>query len=746
MSESDQKAFEAEPTQLALKMAVWEWLLLMLGLAVFLAMAYFASPQKSAAFDEQFHLAAGYSYLKTGDFRMASSHPPLIGLLAAVPLLARDDISLPLDHPSWEQSNYFLFSDQFLWRANENPQELLELARLPIMLLGLLLVAAIFIWTRQVFGRWAGWVSFGLAALDPNLIANSRLVTTDMGLTCLLFLAMWSLWRWLRQPSRRWVLATGILTGLTITTKYTGLLLAPLIPLCLFLYPNTSRRTFGRRLLATTGLGLIALLTVWIVYRFDWGRTEWLPFKVPAPYYWQTLVDTFLGYVDAGAKLNFLLGNATLEGSWYYFPVALGVKTPLPTLILLVPGLVALVRSRRWRRLACVWLPPLSFLLLGLTGVLTIGYRHILPAVPFMIMLAGWGGGLLLEKATRSRPWPAIAVGGLLLWSTVGAARIYPHQESYFNEIAGDWQRWSTILVDSNLDWGQDLIGLRHLLYDYGIEEVNLAYFGMAVPEQYGIRYRPLPGYLRNGDGPEVLAYNPVSPAPGWYAISATLLRLGTLTPQTADYYQYFAQREPVARANYSIYLYHVEDDRPAERITFSEAPVAQMPLELEQRTIAKWTKTEATRIFPLGEGFEAEFQSRDVNFEDKMRLLGYEILNSRKLRPGETLELVLYWQVGDQPMLAPAPTVGQPLAAFVHVTAGEPWQIVAQYDGWETALRGLEPGDVIAHYVSIPIGDEVPPADYSLLLGLYSPQSEERLLADGGESYVLLAKATINP
>ncbi len=724
-----------------------EWLLLILGLTVFMALAYFSSAQKSASFDEQFHLGAGYAYLKTGDFRLSNSHPPLIALTAALPFFGRDDIVLPLEHPSWEQSNRFLFGDQFLWQANLNPQELLETARIPIMLLGVILITVIFAWTRQAFGRWAGWLAFALALLDPNLIANARLVTSDLGLTCLLFLTMWSFWNWLKRPHWLTGLVVGILAGLTATAKYTGLMLVPLVLLCALLYPAVDRRNLGRRLLSLIGIGVIGMLTIWAVYRFDWGYTEWLPIVVPAPYYWQSLGDTFIKLpIVSGDKLSYLLGQVSLEGWWYYFPIALGVKTPLPTLILLSVGIVSLVRSDRIRRLACIWLPPLSFLLLGMTGVLTIGFRHILPAVPFLIMLAGWGGGALLERTTRARPWPAIAVGGLLLWTAVTAGRIYPHQEAYFNEIAGDWPQWSKILVDSNLDWGQDLIALQKVLLDHGIEEVNLAYFGMGIPEKYGIRYRPLPGYLRFGDGPEIFAYNPVSPAPGWYAISATLLRLGTLSPETKDYYQYFSQLEPIDRAGYSIYLYHVEDDRPAQDIVVAHIPVAQASLDPEQRTIARWTKTEATKIFPRGENFEANFQLVDADFENRFRLLGYEILNSHEIRAGTNVELKLYWQVGERPILSPTPATGPPLAAFVHVTAGEPWQIVAQYDGWETAVRGLEPGDIIAHYAPIPIGDGVPPAEYDLLLGLYSPQTSERLILDIAEDSVFLSTLTVNP
>jgi len=63
---------------------LWEWPLLVLALFLFLAQLLIASPQKSAAFDEQYHLTAGYSYLRTGDPRLATTHPPLMGLIASL--------------------------------------------------------------------------------------------------------------------------------------------------------------------------------------------------------------------------------------------------------------------------------------------------------------------------------------------------------------------------------------------------------------------------------------------------------------------------------------------------------------------------------------------------------------------------------------------------------------------------------------------------------------------------------------
>ncbi len=117
---------------------------------------------------------------------------------------------------------------------------------------------------------------------------------------------------------------------------------------------------------------------------------------------------------------------------------------------------------------------------------------------------------------------------------------LFPHYEAYFNELVGGPANGQRILVDSNLDWGQDLPALKQLLDDRGLDQVYLSYFGTAPPEQYGINYRPLPSFPRFVKGSEVKAFNPYTPPPGWYAISATSLRLG-LYLQNRELYAYFS-------------------------------------------------------------------------------------------------------------------------------------------------------------------------------------------------------------
>ena len=237
-------------------MKYWESILLVVACTTFFLLSYRASPQKSAAFDEQFHLTAGYTYAQTGDARLANNHPPLMGLIASLPLLTQDNIHLPLEHPSWEDGNRFLFSDQFFWYAGNQTQAMLESARIPIILVGVLLLLTIFSWARLAFNsRWASWVALGLAVFDPNLLANSRLVTTDLGVTTFLFLSLFFLWLALKQDNQQTqpehvstalflrplpisLFMAGICAGFALAAKYNGVLIAPLALALILVYPR----------------------------------------------------------------------------------------------------------------------------------------------------------------------------------------------------------------------------------------------------------------------------------------------------------------------------------------------------------------------------------------------------------------------------------------------------------------------------------------------------------------------------
>lgn len=740
----------------------WQWLLLLGALLLFTAQASWSSTRKSAAFDEQYHLAAGYSYLRTGDFRLATNHPPLAGLLAALPLLGDAAITLPTEHPSWQSSDRFLFSDIFMWESGNDAQGMLLRARWAVTVLGAALVAALFFAARQLLGARAGWLALLLALGEPNLIAHSRFVTTDLALTLFIFLAVWMWWRWLMYARWRHVILAGLFAGLAMGTKYNGALVWGVIGLAMLIQPvtppgaNWRQRWAGLAVAAGAAVGV-----VWALYRLTLGPVDFLPgwLPLPAPHYWQWFWNTIVRIIDLqGARVDFFLGEASNRYWWQYFFVAAGVKLPLPLLLLALTGLLLLFRDRSVRRLCVLWLPPALLLLFGATQVLTIGFRHMLPAIPFVVLL----GASVAERVPwlYARRWRTVAATALLTaWLLFDIARIAPHYESFFNQLAGPWQNWSNLLVDSNLDWGQDLIELRAVMDARGIDVVNLAYFGKAAPEAYGVRYRPLPSYLRFMAGREIAAYNPYTPEPGWYAISATALRTGTMTPETADLYAVFRDLAPTARAGYSIYLYDLTypPETAIVRPTVLGAPLWSVPAEAlglapARRAMVKWRETPDSSILTQDEVRAATgaagFQAVDANFSDVLTLLGYTN-SAGGARPGAPLELTLYWRVGVAPMPQPAPTRGAPISAFAHLVDGDPANKVAEFDAWNVALRGLEPGDVIAQRVTLELPAAMPAKPYELLVGLYSPQNWQRLTTtQAGEQrdYAIAGAVEVTP
>ncbi len=762
------------------KMRWWEWLLFFAGLAAFAAQAVLASPLKSASFDEEYHIAAGYAYLKTGDFRMSTSHPPLVDTLSGLPLLFLNDVVLPTDHPSWQESNYFVFSDIFLWYANDNPHEILVNGRYPIIFLGTILAAALFWWARQIAGEWPGWLALILAVFDPNLIANSRLITTDLGLTLFMALTMWRLWCWRNSRIlslskwRVWfnLILVGGLAGCTMATKFTGLMVWPMILVVMLLWggkiedrsvkiedydgaPHLKSLIFNLFI-----LGIVAYAALWAIYRFDFGLIpdSHFPFPIPAPFYPYSVWDTFR-VIEEQPKAAFLLGQVSNRGWWYYFPVALLLKTSLPLLVLTAVGFFIMVRKDGWRETAVLWIPPLFFMLLAMTGRITIGYRHILPVVPFLIMIAAQiGRKIKIEDLTLKNVRPRsllfnLSVFGLLAWAALGTLRLWPHQEAFFNEIAGGPKHGSELLVDANIDWGQDLLFLRELMAKRGINEVYLSYFGTALPEAYGVNYKPLPGFMRFTAGAEIDAYNPYTPLPGWYAISETSKQLGLML-QNTDMYAYFQNKEPVACAGYSICLYEVayEDDVDVDRMvvngrSVSDIPPEELDIKGSNRVVTKWVNSPDVVVYPLGVGFVKPegFIAVDADFEGAFELLGVagmetaaSISSGQIVSRGESLNLTLYWQVGSGDVDTPKPSLAAPLAAFVHLSGEDPSQIVAQYDGWPSALSGLETGDIIAQPVTLFTATDAPLADYFVRVGLYSPQSGRRLQTGNGDVVVV--------
>jgi 4-amino-4-deoxy-L-arabinose transferase-like glycosyltransferase len=507
--------------------------------------------QKSPTMDEQNHIARGAAYLGTGDPRLSVEHPPLVNVLSALPAHLLLDLSLPLDG-WWEAGEWYHFADNFLWRANQDPDRIVFLARLPIIGLGLMLAALVFRWASARFGPWGGLLAAAFCALDPNVLAHERLSTTDVGATFFVFLAAYAFWRMLRRPSASRILWAGLALGLAFAAKLSALLFGPILALAILLDAIPGGPGRIRRLLSRAGIvmmaTLLALLVVWAAYRFQVGPLEEGGIPVPAPPYIRG-IQAILDFASGG-RPGYLLGQLNTEGWWYYFPVAFAVKTPLATLAGLLIATLAMLR-RPTRDDLFILFPPLLFFLISITARLNLGYRHLLPMLPFL--------AVHLARLVRLRVSPYLPVA-LVLWLALATARIYPHFLAYFNPVGGGPENGWRILADSNVDWGQDLKGLRAWMKREGVEQVRLSWFGSAYPEAYDIIYDPLPG-VGFGSYFELWSNPPFTrddPEPGIYVISANNL-VGLALPDP-DLYAWFRARPPDDHVGYSLLIYRVTD------------------------------------------------------------------------------------------------------------------------------------------------------------------------------------------
>jgi hypothetical protein len=261
-------------------------------------------------------------------------------------------------------------------------------------------------------------------------------------------------------------------------------------------------------------------------------------------------------------RFAFLRGEISLTGWTSYFPFAFLVKTPLATLALLGLALALLAAALARRRVAAppvevalIAIPPLIVMGAAMASSLNIGFRHILPLVPFVYLLAGAVPRLLGRRAGA-----AVCAAALVVLAAESALQ-RPYFLSFFNLAAGGPRGGLHLLSDSNLDWGQGLPALRRWMTATGIARVNLSYFGTADPAAEGIDFVPLAGtYEVFVPGAGHAGYAPRAPElPGWVAVSATNLQGTYLPPTIRKYYAFLAAREPDAVVADSIYLYRVE-------------------------------------------------------------------------------------------------------------------------------------------------------------------------------------------
>jgi 4-amino-4-deoxy-L-arabinose transferase-like glycosyltransferase len=535
-------------------------------------------------FDEALHLAAGYSYLRTGDFRMGREQPPLGKMLNALPLLLWLKPRLPLADPSWIGGDEWQFGSRFLYGGEIPADTILGYARLVTIALTFALGLFLAMWTRRHFGAEVALLATFLFALDPNVIAHGRYVTTDMIATAAIFAATMALARFIVSARASDGLLAGALLGLTIVSKFSALILIPVYVVLYFIHWwREGCHTRGGRLFVNLGLSLAILGSVSAVvigaaywsetWRMFRGRLAPLAVVVdssrPAGPLFRSAGDLFhlpahaffLGLLQLAnhsqlGDPSYVLGHSFPTGVWYYFPVVFAVKTPtaiLLSLLLLALGAFARFPVKpvssplsRIRNARFEWfvltVPVILYFASSLQSHINLGLRHILPIYPFLFVITA---AALFQLRTRrfAKLFP-IALFSVVAVAAAESVHVYPHYLAFFNTLAGGPVAGPKYLVDSNIDWGQDLKKLKIYLDERHISSVCLSYFGMAIPEYYGIHRTNLRSTDASGGGCVA-------------AVSATLL-YGAYTSR-----QVFAplrQLQPIDRIGYSIYIFDLRE------------------------------------------------------------------------------------------------------------------------------------------------------------------------------------------
>ena len=528
-----------------------------IGIALLIILAaqlLLSSSWNSATYDEQYHIAIGLYYLHRGDPGLIPAHPPFIAAIATLPLLANRNLVVPAREPGTSSVSNLAYSDQLLWRINPEGPSIVARARLPIIGLTLLLAITVYAWARELFGPISGLLAVTLLSFDPNILAHGNLATNDIGVTCFATLALYTFWRWMIRPTPARAVIAGLMLGLAQVAKFSAVYLIPVVITILLTDRMLKSTTAASRLTAKTTLAyltviaLAAYCAIWVVYGFSAGTLKGYPF--PAREYLTGLqaARTLIG----DGKDSFLLGAYSPNGWWYYFPVAFAVKTPLPTLILIGATLVFVYRRGTWRSTLPLLIPIAIYFAICLASPFHIGYRHLLPLLPCLLIFTSQ---LALIDWKTSRAGTA-AVSAMVIWLIVGSVTIFPHHLAFFNEIAGGPQNGYKILVDSNLDWGQELIGLRKYMTQENIPSVKLSYHGTADPTAYGVVYEPLPSYPYNQWTSDTVPDSLLNPPSGVYAISANNLQ--GLRFKNHDLYATFRQRKPDAVVGHSLFIYRI--------------------------------------------------------------------------------------------------------------------------------------------------------------------------------------------
>lgn len=502
-------------------------------LLAFLVVSLVLLSQKGLFIDDSMHMPAGYSYLLTHDYRLNQEHPPLIKLLSGLGLWKLHPY-FPFESPGWQQAAAPGDPEDGMVRIEEaffesNAKQFEQIAfygRLPVLIIPLLLLLAVWWITRRLFGPIPALIAVFLLATEPNIVGNAIVVQDDVAAALVLLLFVIAVKRFMTDARVTGACVLGGALGLALVTKYSLIVLAPVscvvVIACLTYRLIRKRSSLATVVLSSFVVFITAYLILIAFYAFHIDRIDanessqiaswfylsgqsaeafnrflmWLPPLLPR--YFVSGIDMVVQDSRDG-RPAFLLGQISDTGWWYYFPVAFALKTTIPFLLASAGGLVwAVYQVLRRKRYVIVYilLPGLIYLALTMTSHLNIGVRHLLPMFPFAAITGAGFISVVVEFGLKRGRRLGVALAAIaLVPGLVIAVSAFPNYLTYFSPLAGGAARGWQTLSDSNVETGQEVKPLASYLKDRGENRVTGIMVGGEFLKFYGIQADDFPGW-----------------------------------------------------------------------------------------------------------------------------------------------------------------------------------------------------------------------------------------------------------
>jgi 4-amino-4-deoxy-L-arabinose transferase-like glycosyltransferase len=577
---------------------------IIISAATILAIASFWND--SPVVDEIPHIGAGYSYVVQHSYQFNPEHPPLAKDLAGIALL-----TLPLNRSAlgktyqgnWptDVNGEWNFGRAFIFNSGNDAITLVRTAKLPMLLFFILSGWIIFIWTKKLYGStnspqigsWAGLLALFLFSFSPTIITHSRLVTTDMAALFGIILSTYFFVHYLQNQTKQNFWISVIAFGIAELTKFSTFLLipyfvligiiwgyayhhnirsvfigawksilvivigfifvvGPIYQLHLINYSGQKQQADAKFALSTYGNRLFADPVIWASDK---------PILRPFAQYGLGLLMVFQR--NAGGNQTYFIDKIYQYGIKSYFPVVYFIKEPLPFWVLFafaVIGFLAYARPKEkvlhnWIKnhfteiVLLLWI--IIYWALSITAKVNIGIRHLIPVYGFTYILISGQLALIYEKIKFKKLYLS-AVGLMCAWFLIETLMVFPYYLTYFNEVAGGPTGGHKYVVDSNLDWGQDLKRLGDWVETNNIQKISLDYFGWADQSYYlGNKfYWVVGGKYKTKD--QFLADNPTG---GYLAVSGTFYQQSIASDKN---YYWLTNYQPVTVIGNSIFVWHI--------------------------------------------------------------------------------------------------------------------------------------------------------------------------------------------